>query len=170
MSDSLRPHGLQRARLPCPSPSSGVCSHSCPLSLWCHPEDRMNPQAAETQSYVRVCVMDSNHRERGWSLGGYAWVTTASIVLLFGYQTAIPLMPCPGVYSLWATWEGARGELKICPEFAIIWSSLFRPQLTQFLDNLWWRKRTDQEWKEMDKSRQALGVCSLRLWVGSVEP
>ena len=89
---------------------------------------------------------------------------------LFGYQTAIPLMPCPGVYSLWATWEGARGELKICPEFAIIWSSLFRPQLTQFLDNLWWRKRTDQEWKEMDKSRQALGVCSLRLWVGSVEP
>ena len=37
MSDSLWPHGLQRARLPCPIPSSGACSNSCPLSWWCHP-------------------------------------------------------------------------------------------------------------------------------------
>ena len=35
MSDSLWPHGLQRARLLCPSLSPGVCSHSCPLSQWC---------------------------------------------------------------------------------------------------------------------------------------
>ena len=37
MSDSLWPHGLQHARLPCPSPSPGVYSNSCPLSRWCHP-------------------------------------------------------------------------------------------------------------------------------------
>ena len=36
MSDSLRPQGLQHARLPCPSQSPGVCSNSCPLSEWCH--------------------------------------------------------------------------------------------------------------------------------------
>ena len=36
MSDSLRPHGLQHARLPCPSLSPGVCSNSCPLGWWCH--------------------------------------------------------------------------------------------------------------------------------------
>jgi len=36
MSDSLWPHGLQHARLPCPSPTPGVCSNSCPLSRWCH--------------------------------------------------------------------------------------------------------------------------------------
>ena len=35
--DSLQPHGLQHARLPCPSPSPGACSNSCPLSRWCHP-------------------------------------------------------------------------------------------------------------------------------------
>ena len=29
-------HGLQHASLPCPSPSLGVCSNSCPLSRWCH--------------------------------------------------------------------------------------------------------------------------------------
>ena len=34
--DSLRPGGLQHARLPCPSLSPGVCSSSCPLSQWCH--------------------------------------------------------------------------------------------------------------------------------------
>ena len=37
ISDSLRPHGLQHARLPCPSLSPGVCPSSCPLSRWCHP-------------------------------------------------------------------------------------------------------------------------------------
>ena len=36
-SDSLWPHGLQHARLPCPSPTPGICSNSCPLSQWCHP-------------------------------------------------------------------------------------------------------------------------------------
>ena len=37
MSNSLKPHGLQYTRLPCPSPSPGGCSNSCPLSRWCHP-------------------------------------------------------------------------------------------------------------------------------------
>ena len=36
VSDSLRPHGLQHARLPCPSPTPRACSNSCPLSWWCH--------------------------------------------------------------------------------------------------------------------------------------
>ena len=36
MSDHLRPHELQHARLPCRSLSPGVCSSSCPLSRWCH--------------------------------------------------------------------------------------------------------------------------------------
>ena len=35
MSDSLGPHGLKHARLPCPSLSFGVCSDSCLLSRWC---------------------------------------------------------------------------------------------------------------------------------------
>ena len=30
-------HGLQHARPPCPSPTPGVYSNSCPLSQWCHP-------------------------------------------------------------------------------------------------------------------------------------
>ena len=34
---TLRPHVLQHARLPCPSPSPRACPNSCPLTQWCHP-------------------------------------------------------------------------------------------------------------------------------------
>ena len=37
MSESLRPHELQHARPPCPSPTPGVHSDSHPSSQWCHP-------------------------------------------------------------------------------------------------------------------------------------
>ena len=37
VSDSLRPHESQHARPPCPSPTPGVHSDSCPSTQWCHP-------------------------------------------------------------------------------------------------------------------------------------
>ena len=37
MPDSLWPYGLQHSRLPCPSPTLGACSNSCPSNQWCHP-------------------------------------------------------------------------------------------------------------------------------------
>ena len=37
MSNSLRPHELQHTRIPCPSPSPGICLNSYPLKHRCHP-------------------------------------------------------------------------------------------------------------------------------------
>ena len=37
MSDSLRPHGLQHTRFPCPPPTPRASSNSCPSSWWYHP-------------------------------------------------------------------------------------------------------------------------------------
>ena len=37
VSDSLWPHESQHASPPCPSPTPGAGSNSCPLSRWCHP-------------------------------------------------------------------------------------------------------------------------------------
>ena len=37
VSTSSQPHGLQHARLPCPSSSPRVCPSSCPSNQWCHP-------------------------------------------------------------------------------------------------------------------------------------
>ena len=39
--DSLQPHGLHHDRLPCPSPTPGACSNSCPLSWWSHPSKHL---------------------------------------------------------------------------------------------------------------------------------
>ena len=53
MSNSLRPHGLQNARPPFPSPAPGVYSNSCPLSLWCHPtiSSSVIPFSSRLQSF-----------------------------------------------------------------------------------------------------------------------
>ena len=51
MSDSLQPHGLQHARLPCPSPTPRVYSDSCPLSRWCHPTN--SPSAVPFSSCLQ---------------------------------------------------------------------------------------------------------------------
>ena len=45
VSDSLQPHESQHARPPCPSPTPGVYSNSCPLSWWCHPAISSPPKS-----------------------------------------------------------------------------------------------------------------------------
>ena len=68
MSDSLRPHGLQHARFPCPSPTPRVYSNSCPPCLWSHP----------TISSVIIpfssCLQSSQHQ------GLFKWVTVSQQV------------------------------------------------------------------------------------------
>ena len=53
MSNSLRSHGLQHTRLPCPSPTPGACSNSNPLSWWCHPtiSSSVIPFSSRLQSF-----------------------------------------------------------------------------------------------------------------------
>ena len=53
MSDFLRPHELQHARPPCPSPAPGVYPNSCSLSQWCHPtiSSSVVPFSSHLQSF-----------------------------------------------------------------------------------------------------------------------
>ena len=53
MSNSMRPHGLQHTRPPCPLPTPGVYSNSCPLSRWCHPiiSSSVIPFSSHLQSF-----------------------------------------------------------------------------------------------------------------------
>ena len=67
MSDSLWPHGLQHARLPCPSASPWACSESCPLSRWCHPtiSSSVIPFSSCLQSFQHQGLfqwVDSSHQ------------------------------------------------------------------------------------------------------------
>ena len=52
-SNSLRPCGLQHSRLPCPSPTPGACSDSCPSNQWCYPtiSSSVVPFSTRVQSF-----------------------------------------------------------------------------------------------------------------------
>ena len=53
LSNSLWSCGLQHARLPCPSPTPGACSNSCPLSWWCHPT--ISSSVIPFSSSLQIC-------------------------------------------------------------------------------------------------------------------
>ena len=66
VSDSLRPHGLQHPRPPCPSPTPGACSNSCPSSQQCqasHPLSSPSPSPSVFPS-IRVFSSESVLRIR----------------------------------------------------------------------------------------------------------
>ena len=62
MSDSLRPHGLQHSRPPCPSASPGVCPCSCSLHQWCI------PAISSSDALFSFCPQLSQHQ------GLFQWV------------------------------------------------------------------------------------------------
>ena len=63
VSDSLRFHGLQNARLPCPSPIPKTCSNWCPLNRWCHPtiSSSVIPFSFCFQSFLALGSFPMNH-------------------------------------------------------------------------------------------------------------
>ena len=91
MSNSLRPHGLQHARLPCPSPTPRACSNSCPLSQWCHPtiSSSVVPFSSCLQSFPasESFQMSQFFVAGGWSIGASA----SASVLPMNIQGWFPL-------------------------------------------------------------------------------
>ena len=77
MSDSLRPHGLQHTRPPCPSPNSGAYSNSCPSSWWCHPtiSSSVVPFSSCLQSFL---ASGSFPMSQFFASGGQSIVVSAS--------------------------------------------------------------------------------------------
>ena len=73
ISDSLKPLGLEHAWLPCPSPTPGVYSNSCPLSRWCHPtiSSSVVPFCSNLQSFPALgsLLMSQFFASGGQSIG-----------------------------------------------------------------------------------------------------
>ena len=92
MSNSLRPHGLQHTRPPCPSPSPGVCWDSGPLSWWCHltshplasPSPAFSLSFPASRSFLRSWVFTSG----GQSIGASA---LTSVLPMNEHSELIPL-------------------------------------------------------------------------------
>ena len=85
MSSSLRPHGLQHTRPPCPSPAPAAYSNSCPLSRWCHPtiSSSVVPFSSHLQSFPASgsFPMSQFFTSGGQSIGvsALAWVLSMNI-------------------------------------------------------------------------------------------
>ena len=76
VSDSLQLHGVQQARLPCPSPTPRACSNSCPLSWWCHPT--ISPSVVPFASFLKSfpasgsSPVSQHFTSHGQSIGAWA--------------------------------------------------------------------------------------------------
>ena len=96
VSDYLRPHGLQHARPPCPSPTSGVYSNSCPFPNSCpnswdvdaiqpsHPLSSPSPPAPNLSQHQGLFQRVSSSHE-------VAKVPALTSVLLMNIQDWFPL-------------------------------------------------------------------------------
>ena len=93
MFASLRPHGLQHARLPCPSPIPRVYSNSCPSSQWCHPaiSSHVVPFSSCLQPFPGSFPRSQFFTSGGQSIG----VSASASVLPVNIQDWFPLgWPC----------------------------------------------------------------------------
>ena len=140
VSDSLRPHESQHARPPCPSPSPGVHSGSCPSSPWCHPaiSSLVVPFSSCPQS---LPASESFPMSQLFAWGGQSTGVSASASFLpkksQGFQNGLVGSPCS---------PGDSQESSPMPQFKSISSSvlslLHSPTLTSIHDH-WKNHRLD---------------------------
>ena len=136
---TLQPHGLQHARLPCPSPTPEACSNSCPLSQGCHPtiSSSIVPFSSRLQSFPSS---GSFQMSQFFASGGQSIGASASAsVLPMNIQDWFPVN-----IQYWLVWSpcSPRGsqESSPTPQFKSINSSvlsfLYSPTLTSIHDYL----------------------------------
>ena len=134
VSDSLRPHGLQHARLPYPSPTPGACSNSCPSSWWCHPTISSSvvpsPPAFKLSQRQGLFPVNLFFVSCGQSIGASA----SASVLPMNIQDWFPL----GWTGLISLLSKGRSESSPTPQFeninSLALSFLYSPTLTSIHD------------------------------------
>ena len=126
VSDSLQPHELQHARLPCPSSTHGAFSNSCPSSQWCHPT--VSSSVIPFSSCLWYCPasgcspMSQFFASGGQSIG----VSTSASVLPMNIQNWFPLgltgwisLHSQGLSSL-LQYHRSRASILWCPAFFMV--------------------------------------------------
>ena len=89
MPNSLRPHGLQHARLPCSSPTPRACSNSCPLSRWCHPT--ISSSVVPFSSCLQSCPARGSFQKSQFFTSGGQSIGASASVLPMNIQDWSPL-------------------------------------------------------------------------------
>ena len=130
MSDSLWPHGLQYPRLPCPSPTTGAYSNSCPLSRWCHStiSSSVVPFSSHLQSFP---ASGSFLKSQFFASGGQCIRVSASAsVLPMNIQDWFPLG--------WIGWISlqSKGLSRVSSNTTVQKHQFFGTQLSLFIVQL----------------------------------
>ena len=138
VSESLQPHGLQHARPPCPSPTLGVYSNSCPLTRWCHPtiSSSIVPFSSCLQSFP---ASGSFQMSQFFASGGPSIGVSAS-VLPMNIQDWFPLG-----WTGWISLQSNKLESSPTPQFksinSLVLSFFFNsPTLTSIHD--YWKNHS----------------------------
>ena len=137
MSDSLGSHWLQNAGLPCPSPTPGTCSNSCPLSWWCN--------STISSSVVPFSSFLQSFPAAGSFPVGYLHQVAKVLELQLQYQSFQWIFRIDFLYD-WLVWSpcSARDsqESSPSPQFksinSLVPSFLYGPSLTSLHD--YWKK------------------------------
>ena len=123
MSNSLRPRGLQRSRLPCPSLSPGSCWNLCLLSLWSH------PTISSSVTHFSICLQSfpaSGSFLMSWlfpSGDQIIWASVSASVLPLNIQGWFPLgltglvSLLPKLYALLFIFNWSIVDLQCCFSF-----------------------------------------------------
>ena len=139
VSDSLRPHELQHARPPCPSPTPGVHPNSCPLSRWCHPtiSSSVVPFSSCLQSFPasRSFQMSQLFTSDGQSIG----VSASTSVLPMNNQDWSPLGLVGSPCSPRDSQESSPSPQFRSINFSVL-SFLYSPTLTSIHD--YWKNHS----------------------------
>ena len=94
---TLWPHEPQHARPPCPSPTPGVYSNSCPLSWWCHPHPTISSSVIPFTSHLQSFPASGSFQmSQFFTSGGQSIGVLAS-------ASVLP-MNIQGWFPLWTGW------------------------------------------------------------------
>ena len=133
VSDSLPPHGLQHAKLPCPSPTSRACSNCCPSSRWCHPT--VSSSVVPFSCLQSFAASGSFPMSQFFPSGGRSiGVSVSASVLSMNIQNWLPLgltsfisLQCKGLSSLFQH-HSSKASIPGCSAFFM--AQLSHPYMT----------------------------------------
>ena len=100
MSNSLQPHGLQHARPPCPPPTPGAYSNSCPSHWWSHPT--ISSSVVPFSSCLQSFPVSGSFSTSWFSASGGQSIGVSASVLPMNIQDWFPLG--------WAGWISLQSK------------------------------------------------------------
>ena len=140
ITKSLRPHGLQHTRLPCPSPTPRVYSNSCPLSWWCHPTISSSaiPFSSCLQSFPASGAFPMSH----------FFPSGDQRIAVLASASVLPMNIQNWFLSGWTGWISLQSKtlLRVFPNTKVqninsfVFSFLYSPTLTSIHD--YWRNHS----------------------------